>query len=354
MNKGKAFMFVVFSILLLTGCTKEERVFKKTRTEMFTTVTITVVSDSDKKAEEAIDAGFAEIKRIGELINYYSPDSELTAINRAAGKNPVKVSKDTLDNIMKAIHISDVTAGAFDPAIGPVIKLWGFSKDPSKRFVPDKDAVSNALRLIDYKKVKINEATSEVYLEDAGMELDLGGIAKGYGADKAIEVIKAKGITAALVAIAGDIKGYGRRPDGQSWRVGVQNPRPKTDKKSPTLTKGGEGGFDDDILTALYLTDQAVSTSGDYERFFTQDGKRYHHIIDPKTGFPSESQAISVSVIAPQGYISDGISTGVFVLGSQKGIALLESMGLEGIIVDADMKVFITKGLKGKVEIPGM
>ncbi|MDO8283321.1 MAG: FAD:protein FMN transferase [Thermodesulfovibrionia bacterium] len=346
MSIRKTFIFVLFSVFLLVGCTKEEKVFKKTRTEMFTTVTITVVSDSDKKAEEAINAGFAEIKRIGELINYFSPDSELTAINRAAGKNPVKVSKDTLDTIKKAIHISDLTDGAFDPAIGPVIKLWGFSKDPSKRFVPAKDAVSNALRLIDYKKVKINEATSEVYLEDAGMELDLGGIAKGYGADKAIEVIKAKGIKAALVAIAGDIKGYGRRPDGQPWRVGVQNPRPKSDKKT--------SDSDDDILTALYLIDQAVSTSGDYERFFTQDGKRYHHIIDPKTGFPSESQAISVSVIAPQGYISDGISTGVFVLGSQKGIALLESMGLEGIIVDADMKIFITKGLKGKVEIPGM
>lgn len=334
----------ILCILLLSGCTKEDKVFKKTRTEMFTTVTITVVSDSDKKAEEAIDAGFAEIRRIGELINYFSPDSELTAVNRSAGKGPVKVSRETLDTIMKAIHTADVTGGAFNPTIGPVIKLWGFSKKESERFVPSRDSVSAALRFVDYKKVKINEAASEVYLEDAGMELDLGGIAKGYGADKAIEVIRAKGIKAALVAIAGDIRGYGMRPDGQPWRVGVQNPRSKADKKSP----------DDDILTALYLTDQAISTSGDYERFFTEDGKRYHHIIDPKTGFPSESQAISVSVIAPEGYISDGISTGVFVLGSQKGIALLESMGLEGIIVDADMKAYITKGLKGIVEMPGM
>ncbi len=329
-------------LFLLSGCTKEERVFKKTRDVMYTLVTITVVSDSPEDAEEAINAGFDEIKRLEELINYYSPDSELSAVNRSSGKKPVKVSKDTIDMIRRALEISEFTGGAFNPAIGPVIKLWGFSKDESERRVPAKDAVSNALDLVDYKKVKIDMAGSEIFLEEEGMELDLGGIAKGYAADKAVEVLRSKGIKAALVAIAGDIRGYGSRPDGQPWRVGVQNPRPKAEKSGP-----GE-----DILTALYLEDEAVSTSGDYERFFTEDGKRYHHIIDPRTGFPAESQTISVSVIAPQGYMTDGISTGVFVLGSSRGIELLGSMGLEGIIVDADRRIYITKGLKGKVEIP--
>ncbi|MBI4843016.1 MAG: FAD:protein FMN transferase [Nitrospirae bacterium] len=347
-----AILYALSAILLFSGCQKQDRLFKKERNLMHTFVTITVVSNSEKEAEKAIDAGFDEIKRLEGLLNYFSPESELSAINRAAGKSPVKVSPSTLDAIRKALYISGITGGAFDPAIGPVIKLWKFSEPDTEHVIPSKDVIANALKVIDYKKIKINEAASEIYLEAEGMELDLGGIAKGYAADKAIDVIKAKGIKAALVAIAGDIRGYGLKPDGEAWRVGVQNPRPKYDKEPPSLKKGGEGESPDEILTSLYLADKAISTSGDYERFFTKEGKRYHHIIDPRTGYPSDSKLISVSVIAPHGYVSDGISTGIFVLGAQKGIALLEFMGLDGIMVDSDMKVYLTRGLKGKVEIP--
>ena len=175
------------------------------------------------------------------------------------------------------------------------------------------------------------------------MMLDLGGITKGYAADVAIEAIKSKGVKAALVAIAGDIKGFGLKPGSHPWKVGVQNPRPTDDK-----SKKEED--DDDIFASLYLENKAISTSGDYQRFFIKDGKRYHHILDPRIGY-SPSDVISVSVIAPEGYMADGLSTGIFILGRERGIKLLESMGLDGIIVDADRKIFLTKNLEGKINI---
>ncbi len=315
--------------------------YKESRVVMDTLSTITVLSPSEEKAREAIEAGFARIKKLEQLLNFFSPESEITAINRASGSSPVKVSKETLEIIKKAVEIADYTNGAFDPTIGPVIRLWGFSRQTPGSSIPSIDEIKNALRLVDYKKIKIDISASEVFLEKRGMELDLGGIVKGYAADMAIEAIKVKGIKAALVAIAGDIKGFGLKPDLQSWKVGIQSPRPADNKAKI------EG---EDIFASLYLKDKAISTSGDYQRFFIKQGKRYHHILDPRIGY-STSDVISVSVIAPHGFIADGLSTGIFVLGREKGIKLLKSMGLDGIIVDANEEIFLTKNLRGKINI---
>ncbi len=342
----------MFYMLFLSSCTKRDRIFTESRTLMYTSCTITVVSPSEKTAGEAIEAGFARIERLEKLLNFFSPDSEITAINRASGRSPVKVSKETLVAIAKAVEIADYTNGAFDPTIAPVIRLWGFSGKSQESPIPSADKIKDALRFVDYRKIKINMSASEVFLEKKGMELDLGGIAKGYAADMAIEAIKTKGIKAALVAIAGDIKGFGLKPDLKPWRVGIQNPRLSDDNPPhPPFTKGGMGGLsEEDIFASLYLKDKAISTSGDYQRFFMKDGKRYHHIIDPRKGY-SASDVISVSVISSDGYMADGLSTGIFVLGREKGIRLLESMGLNGIIVDSNKEIFITEDLKGEVDI---
>jgi thiamine biosynthesis lipoprotein len=316
---------------------------------MDTFCTITIVSPSKGKARDAIDAGFAEIKKLENLLNYFSPESEITAINRSAGKNPVKISRETLEIMKKAVEIANLTNGAFDPTVGSVMRLWGFSNQNFKATIPQGDKIKNTLRLVDYKKIKIDATASEIFLEEQGMELDLGGIAKGYAADRAIEAIKTKDIKAALVAIAGDIRGYGLKPDQQPWKVGIQNPRPRAEHRTQNTEYRREATEEkEDVFASLLLVDKAISTSGDYQRFFIKDGKRYHHIIDPKTGYPV-SEVISVSVIAPEGYLADGVSTGIFVLGAEDGIKLLESMGLEGIIVDANKKIFLTKNLKGKI-----
>jgi thiamine biosynthesis lipoprotein len=316
--------------------------FKESRVLMDTFCTITVVSTSEAKAKDAIEAGFAEIKKLDNYLNNFSPDSEISAVSKSAGIKPVHVSRETLDIMQKTIGISNMTGGAFDPTIEPVIKLWQFSKRPANPSLPPLDVLRNALKLVDYHKIKIDRAASEIFLQEKGMELDLGGIAKGYAADKAAEAIKTKGIKAALVAIAGDIRGYGLSTTGNPWKVGIQDPRPE----NPDAERPWE-----DIFASIHLKDSAISTAGDYQRFFIKDGRRYHHIIDPGTGYPAESGLISVSVISPEGYISDGIDTAILILGAEKGMKLLESMGIDGILVDSQKKVFITKNLKRKIEI---
>lgn len=344
-------LFTVYCSLFLIGCAEKEKMYKESRIVMDTFCTITVVSPSRKEAKEAIAAGFTEIKRLEQLLNFFSADSEVTALNRASGREPVKVSRDALDVIKKTVEIANYTDGAFDPTIGPLMRLWGFERQNPEPSIPLENKIKDALRFVDYKKIKINDLASQIFLEEKGMEIDLGGIAKGYAADRAIEAIKAKGIKAALVAIAGDIKTFGLKPDLQPWKIGIQNPRPKTEKDED-LAKGGEGGLSEDIFASLYIKDKAISTSGDYQRFFIQNGKQYHHILNPGTGYPAAG-VISVSIIAPEGYMADGLSTGIFVLGPDKGIKLLESMGFDGMIVDANKKIFITKNLKGKINLEG-
>ncbi len=332
----------VFCLLLLFGCTKPDKMYKESRVLMDTYCTITVVSPSEEKAKESIDAGFVEIKKLDKFLNNFVSDSEISAISREAGIKPVHVSKETMDLMQKTLGISNITGGAFDPTIAPVLKLWKFSGRPADPSMPPGDAIKISLKLVDYKKIKINSESSGIYLEDKGMELDLGGIAKGYAADKAVEAIKAKGIKAALVAIAGDIRGCGLSTAGNAWKVGIQDPRPE----NPNSEKPWE-----DIFASVDLKDRAISTAGDYQRSFMKDGKRYHHIIDPVTGYPSDSGLISVSVIAPEGYMADGIDTAILILGPEKGMKLLDSMGLEGVLVDVNKNILMTKGLKGKVEI---
>jgi thiamine biosynthesis lipoprotein len=316
--------------------------FKESRTLMDTFCTITVVTTSEEKAGEAIEAGFGEIKKLDRLLNNFEPDSEISTISKEAGIQAVHVNRETLDLMQKTIGISEITNGAFDPTIAPVYKLWKFSGRPANPSMPPQDAIESALKFVDYKKIEINSGASEIYLQEKGMELDLGGIAKGYAADKAVEAIKAKGIPSALVAIAGDIRGYGLSTTGNPWKVGIQDPRPE----NPASERPWE-----DIFATIYLKDSAISTAGDYQRFFFKNGKRYHHIIDPKTGYPAESGLISVSVISPEGYISDGIDTSILILGAEKGMKLLESMGVDGVLVDSQKRVFITKNLRGKIEI---
>jgi thiamine biosynthesis lipoprotein len=317
--------------------------YKESRTLMDTYCTITVVSPSKERAAEAIDKGFAEIKKLELLLNYFSDKSEITAINKAAGTSPVKVSAETLEMMQKTLEISKATRGTFDPTIAPLIKLWDFSSKGTARrapTIPSANMIKDALKLVDYEKIHIYN-NSEVFLAEKGMEIDLGGIAKGYAADKAMEAIKAKGIKAALVAVAGDIRGFGSSTSGNAWKVGIQDPRPETGSEKPW----------EDIFASLYLEDMAISTSGDYQRFFIKDGKRYHHILDPATGFPAESDLLSASVIAHEGYMADGLSTAVFALGAEKGMTLLKTMGVEGVLVDRNRKVFVTEGIRGKIEI---
>ena len=301
---------------------------------MDTAVSITVWSTSKKDAQEAVNAAFKEIGKLGELLDYYSDTSEITAINRMAGEKPVKVSTETFEVIERAVEIAHLTDGAYDPTIGPVIKLWDFVNKKK----PDQSELKRNLAFVDYRKISLDRDHSTVFLIDKNMEIDLGGIAKGYGADRAIQVMKSKGIKAALVSIAGDIKGYGLKPNNQPWRIGIQNPR------------YDENSSDKAIIASFPLNGKATSTSGDYQRYFIEDSVRYHHLLNPQTGMPSK-ELISVSLIADEGIMADALSTGVFIMGIDKGVRLITSLGIEGVFVDKNNKIYITKGMKDKLTL---
>ena len=336
MNNDSIKNFLIFllfcSLLILSACSpRQETIYKKTRTSMYTSVTITVSSDSEEKAEKAIEVAFNELDRLAKLLNFYSEDSEISAINRHAGNKPVRVSYETLDILEKALYVSENTEGGFDITVGPLVRLWDFQK----KTIPDRTTVKEKLKLVGYKNIVIDKKASTVFLKTKGIQIDLGGIIKGYAADKAVEVLKQQGIRAGIVAVAGDIKTFGIRPDGGLWKVGIQNPRQQTDK--------------DEIMATVGLSDTAISTSGDYQKFFIKDGRRYHHLLNPKTGYP-DNECRSVTIIAKDAALTDAFATGIFILGAQKGMDALNRLGLDGIIVDKDGKIHLTQNLRGKVE----
>ncbi|MEJ2685559.1 MAG: FAD:protein FMN transferase [Candidatus Sulfobium sp.] len=299
---------------------------------MDTYVTVTVVSPSKDKAERAVQDAFSTIERFGDLINFFSDRSELSKINRNAGIAPVKVSAPTLDVVEKSLYVARESEGAFDPTIGPEIHMWDFHK----KIKPSDSDIREKLPLVDYRNVVVDQKNSTVFLKKKGMMLDLGGIAKGYGADLAVGALKRDGIRAGIVAVAGDIKTFGLKPDGSPWNVGIENPRQKN--------------ASDEIMATIRLSDEAISTSGDYQRFFILDGRRYHHLLDPKTGHPAMF-CRSVSVITDKGVFTDSLATAVFILGPERGMKLLQKLGMNGVIVDAKGNIHITPGLKGKLTI---
>lgn len=323
----------LFFLLLCLSCSPQgERLHKETRLSLYTIVTITVASDSDEKAAKAIDSAFREMERVAGLLNYYSPESELSLINRSAGIRPVKVSPETMEIMERALFVARSTEGAFDVTMGPVIALWDFQK----KVAPEVEKLREALRRVGYSRIILDRSNSTVYLSGKGMEINLGGIIKGYLADKAVATLKSEGIKAGIIAIGGDIKAFGKKPGGEPWTVGIQNPRQK--------------GGSDEVIATIRLSDTAVSTAGDYEKFFVKDGEWYHHILDPRTGYPAYG-CRSVTVLSAEGVMADGIDTGIFIMGPQRGMELLKRLGLEGVILDNKGAILMTDGMKDKIKL---
>jgi thiamine biosynthesis lipoprotein len=307
-------------------------VYKKTMPLMDTIVSITVVADSKDTAEKAIEKTFAEIGRFGDLINFYADKSELAEINRNAGLHSVKVSPETLDVIEKAVFTAEKSGGAFDPTIGPIMRLWDFLNKNK----PPESMILQALPLVNYKDILIDRTNTTVFLKRKGMMLDLGGIAKGYAADLAVDSLKKGGILSGLVSIAGDIRTFGVKPDKSPWTIGIKNPR--------------QTGEKDEIVAKIRLSDRAISTSGDYERFFISEDKRYHHLLDPKTGRPA-SGCRSVSIVTDKAVNTDAFSTAVFILGPEKGMKLMKEMGMDAMIIDSSGTIHMTDAIKEKITL---
>ncbi len=285
-----------------------------------------------RDAEEIRDQVFAEIERLEELFSRSIPDSDVAKINDHAGQRPVQVSSEVFYVLEQALEYAEMSGGAFDPTVAPLTDLWGFFSDQDYR-VPEPEEIENTLDLVDYSLVELDPEEQTIYLPVSGMALELGGIAKGFIVDEALEILIEAGVENAYVN-AGDIGLLGRRPDGEPWRIGVRNPRDERD-----------------MIAVLPLEDRAVDTSGDYERAFEEDGVKYHHILNAQTGMPATELA-SVTVIADETMKADVLSTIAFILGPEEGYDLIEEMaGIEGIFVTPDMEITYTSGLQDTIEL---
>jgi thiamine biosynthesis lipoprotein len=282
-----------------------------------------------------LEKALAEIRRLEALMTTWRDDSEISRINAAAGKAPVVVGAETLAVIQKSIWIGARSEGVFDITFEAMHGVWKFDQDHDEK-IPAAAAVEKARKLIDYRKIKVDSGRSSVMLEKAGMRMSLGGIAKGYAVDVAARVLEAELLPSYFVQAGGDLYVKGRKPDGAPWRVGVRDPR---------------GRDATDYFAMLEVEDHAFSTAGDYERGFLKNGKRYHHIIDPRTGYPATASR-SVTVWAKDAFTADAIDDAVFILGAEKGLALVESIEDCGaVIVDAQNKVWISRRLKEKLHV---
>jgi thiamine biosynthesis lipoprotein len=231
--------------------------------------------------------------------------SELGRLNQNAGREAVPVSAELMTLLQRALYFAEITGGAFNPAIGPLVKLWGIGTENAH--LPDEDAIRDALALADYRDVEIDASRQTVRLKHEGMSLDLGGIAKGYAADEVVKILTEAGIQRAVIDLGGNVYAHGSKSKRQKWRIGVQN---------PLLSRG-------EYLTVEEVADKALVTSGVYERFFEENGIRYHHILDTKTGYPVASALLSVTIITANSTDADALSTSVFALGYEKSTALL-------------------------------
>lgn len=288
---------------------------------------ISVVSSDADWAEARIEEAIAEIRRIEKLLTTFDESSQTNEINAKAGILPVKVDKEVFDLIQRSLRISELTQGAFDITYGSIDKrLWNF--DINMTMLPDAETAKQMVRLINYKNVILDTAACTVFLKEKGMRIGFGGIGKGYAAEKAKQVLQQKGVKSGIVNAAGDLTTWGVQPDGKQWTVGIADPN----TKHP--------------FSYLNISNMAVATSGNYEKFALINGKRYSHTIDPKTGFPV-SGIKSVTIISPNAEIADAMATPVMVMGIKVGLSLINQMrGMACVIIDDDNKIYTTNNIK--------
>jgi thiamine biosynthesis lipoprotein len=270
---------------------------------------------------------FDRLREIENRMSANLEDSELERVNRLAGEEAVPVHGDFLELLEKALYYADSSGGAFDPAVGPLVKLWGIGSDSPH--IPSQEEIDSLLPLVNRRDIEIDRRLMTVFLRQPGMRLDLGAIAKGYAADETVAIIRNAGIKRAVIDLGGNIFAYGEKEDRSPWRIGIQNPL------------GNRGEY----IGVMEVRNKTVVTSGVYERYIEAEGKRYHHLLSPATGFPADNGLLSVTVIADSSLDADGLSTAAFVLGYEEGKNLMESMGAEAVFVFEDNSVRGTAGI---------
>jgi len=328
---------LLLTIVLAGACAPESpstttRLIEKTYPSMGTELRLAAWTADEPGAMAAFEAVFREFERLEALMSNWREDSDVERLNRAAGKHPVRVGTEIRDVLRTARQVSEWTGGKFDVTFGVMSGLWKFDYQDRDNVIPEHNEITRRRALINYRDLTVDEHAGTAFLQREGMRMSVGGVGKGYAVDRARDILRNRGFRDFLIQFGGDMYASGLR-DGRPWRLGVQDPR----------------GPANQIFASVDVSDQTFSTSGDYERFFIKDGRRYHHILDPATGMPAEG-CRSVTILAGSATLADALSTGVFVLGPEAGMALIERLpDVEGIIVSATNAVLVSSGLKERV-----
>lgn len=280
------------------------------------------------KAEQAISAMIAELLRVENKLSRFRPNNEVSNINQSAGLGQVKISREMVEILSFALLLSEISQGMFDITVAPLVDLWDYK---NAKNIPSKLRIKNTLSKINYHELVLKSKDRIAGLSQLGQSIDLGGIGKGYASDRCMQILQQHEIKSACISIGGNVSTLGNKSDGSLWRIGIQHPR-----------------SEHRLIGAVWVSGKAVVTSGDYERcFFDSKRKRWHHILNPTTGYPAEAGLISVTVIANSAMKADALSTAIFVAGIEKGLGYRAQFpGTDVIFIDKDQQVFITSGLK--------
>lgn len=322
-----SFTILTFALLFSVSLRAEKDAYKQVTKLMGVRFELTAVSDNEELARKSINDAIKEIKRIEALISSWDPNSETSLINRNAGIKPVKVSNELFELIVRSNKVSALTNGVFDISFASVDKIWKF--DGSQTTIPSKGSIAESVSKINYQNIILDKEKHTVFLKDKGMKIGFGAIGKGYAANKAKAKMLALGIADGVVNAGGDLITWGKMETGGDWSIGIANPKEK-----------------EEVMGWLIINDLSVVTSGNYEKFFIADGKKYSHIINPTTGYPA-SGTRSVTIICKDAELSDALATSVFILGAKKGIALIDQLkNIECLVVTEQNQLQTSKGLK--------
>jgi thiamine biosynthesis lipoprotein len=334
-----ALLLLITALVLFLLYQRRDRVYSSDQFLMDTLVSIKVYGDKPDTLQKAVAAAYREMHRLAELADGFPEpgtaaytSSDVCRINQRAGIAPVRVDPDIMAMLLLAKKYSELSHGAFDVTVGPLMELWGFgSKNPH---IPPPDSIKAARALVGSADLLLDQEAGTVFLRRSGMKIDLGAIAKGYATEKALQVIRTYGVKKALIDAGGNIRVIGTNQKDRPWRIGIKDPRKP------------EG-----IAAIVPLENQAAVTSGDYYRFFEVDGKRYHHIIDPRSGYPATT-TMAATVIAADAGLADVLSTVFFVLPPAESLALARQItGVDLFLITADRRILHTATLKGRMEL---
>lgn len=337
MKKIKIIAIFLCCAVIFGGCAEkreeaQERLSKSSEEDLhemttFAMDTVMQFSIYNENGEQLLTDAEQEIRRLERLFSVTMEDSEIAQLNYRAGQAVVSLSQDTLKILKQGKEIGNLTNHAFNITISPVVKAWGFTTDQEKH-VPSQETLDALLPLTNPEDLVINEDTSTAELIKKGMSVDLGGIAKGYTSDAVTALLKEEGVTSGWFSLGGNVSVIGKKPNGEKWKVAIESPLNANDS-----------------VGILEVEDCAVITSGGYQRYFEENGKRYHHIIDSNTGYPADKGLISVTIISKEGTKADGLSTALFVMGLEDATNLWRnSDDFEAVFVTADGKVIATEG----------